>query len=69
VEVRFAALEETFSVRELFPVPGTAILAGEKLAETLDGNALAESTTFELNPVSARIEIGIDADPPRATDT
>lgn len=62
-------MEEAFSVRELFPVPGAGIPTGEKLAETPEGSALAESTTLERNPVSATVEIGINPDPPRAIDT
>ena len=53
LEFPAAVPEATVRVSVLLPVPGEAILAGEKLAVTPCGKPVTANATTDLNPLSA----------------
>jgi hypothetical protein len=58
------ALEAAFSVSVLLPLPGDAMLAGEKVAVTPFGSPLTDSAIAALNPFTAAVETVIELNPP-----
>lgn len=69
VEVAAAAVDATFSVNVLLPLPGVAILAGAKLPVTPFGSPLTDSVTADLKPLTPAVDTVTGIDPPRATIT
>ena len=62
-----AALEAAVRVSVLWPLPGAAMLDGEKAAVTPLGNPVAENAMAELNPLATEVVKATVADAPRAT--
>lgn len=56
-------------VSVLLPLPGAAMLAGERLAVTLSGAPVTDNPMAELNPLTTTVETVICVDPPGATLT
>jgi hypothetical protein len=60
-------VEAAASVKVLLPLPGAAMLDGEKLAVTPLGTPLTARAMAALNPVPPTVVVVIGTDPPRAT--
>lgn len=56
-------------VSVLLPLPGAAMLAGERLAVTLSGAPVTDNAMAELNPLTTTVETVICINPPGATLT
>ena len=61
------AVEASFSVSVLLPLPGDAMLAGAKVAVTPLGRVVTDNPMADLNPFSAVVETVIGPEPFRAT--
>jgi hypothetical protein len=67
VETPTAGVVPADNVKVLWPLPGAAMLAGEKLGVIPLGSPLNENAMAELNPIPAAVVTVIGTDPPRAT--
>ena len=66
--VPLGTFEAALSVSVLVPLPGDAMLVGEKLALTPEGNPIAESVIADLKPLAGVVVIVSVVDPPAAKD-
>jgi hypothetical protein len=64
VDTPTAAVEAAESVKVLLPLPGAAMVAGEKLAVTPLGRLLTDNAIAELNPFTVAVVKVIGVDPP-----
>lgn len=67
LDVPVVAVTDAESVKMLLPLPGAAMAAGAKLADTPAGNAEDEMAIAELNPVPTAVVKLMEAEAPRAT--